>query len=796
MYSSYMAAIVNRLIKDALLSAEGVQVVILEGARAVGKTTLMRSEIAPAGYSYVTLADPSTLQFASADPSGWLRRLQRPAIIDEAQLLPDLPLLLKEFVDELGAGTHFILSGSASIGRTGLGGADPLTRRSRRLSMSPLTQWEILGQTGSLVDALFDHAILPHRHEPMTDEQLLDQMLIGGFPSYVFPNSIRTRRQIFDQIGSDMTAVLSDAILPGNGYDSTIARSALDGLLRAPGGIFNASKMGQLLDIDRRTVDRYLGIFQRLFLLHWLPNLATTPSKQSHARSKIHPVDTSFTVASLSRAGTDILTEREKFGAVLESHVVNQVLASTQWATTRTESYFWRQASNTSPEVDLVLIDDTNRLVGIEVKASRSLHPRDIGPLQALERDRGLHRGFLFYAGTEVHQLADNIWALPITALQTSSTFRPPQPSPERHSVMTSAATPSTGTNDATMFLSYVHADNQRARGKMVQFARDLVDTYDYLYGRNIELFIDRDSINWGETWSQRLKTETENTSFLLAIVTPRYLQSPACRDELLSFSTAAETALEPKLLLPLQWVDISKTDVVDDADPVLTKIRNTQFEDVTEIRQLEPGSPEYERLLERVAGRLKQTIDDRDATKRTPATTVERADDRDLVDVMETLEQHKDALEQATNDFKDAFGRIGQVFQNRPPVRLTQTYAAAAALETIGKDLTKPVADLEEATTALGTVWELYDSGIAHATRIMSKMPDSTSRQELAESLDGLARSLELPGGEMMEQQLQTMGNFSRHLRPMSHAVGNAFQLLRGIQSSSRAWREQLQGR
>ncbi|MET0589832.1 MAG: AAA family ATPase, partial [Naasia sp.] len=143
-------AYLERPLATSLLDADGTQVLIVEGARAVGKTTLMRSVVAPRGYSFSTLADPATLDFDSQDPSGWLRRLARPAIIDEAQLLPELPLLLKELVDELGPGTHFILTGSASIGRTGLGGADPLTRRSRRFTMSPLTQWEIGGQSGSL----------------------------------------------------------------------------------------------------------------------------------------------------------------------------------------------------------------------------------------------------------------------------------------------------------------------------------------------------------------------------------------------------------------------------------------------------------------------------------------------------------------------------------------------------------------------------------------------------------------------------------------------------------------------
>jgi len=140
------------------------------------------------------------------------------------------------------------------------------------------------------------------------------------------------------------------------------------------------------LDLNRRTIDRYLSIFQRLFIIHWLPNLATTASRQNHARSKVHAVDTSFAVESLTRAGVDILQRRETFGALLESYVVNQVIAATEWATTQAQSYFWRQDGNTNPEVDLVLVDTQKRLIGIEIKASREVGPHlpALGPTRSM----------------------------------------------------------------------------------------------------------------------------------------------------------------------------------------------------------------------------------------------------------------------------------------------------------------------------------------------------------------------------------------------------------------------------
>ena len=394
---------------------------ILEGPRAVGKTTLARIQLEPAGYSYATLADRATLRFAASDPEGWLRRLPRPAIIDEAQLLPELPLVVKEHVDTLGLGNHYVLTGSASIGRSGLGGADPLARRASRLTMLPLTSWEIAGLSGSVVDLLLDAEIRPCVLPETDDDALLADLAYGGFPAYTLQRERLSRSRLRERVASDVLAVLSSSALPDMAINPVIGLDALDALARTPGATFNASRLAQLLDFDRRTVDRYLGVFGRLFLLHWLPNRATVPSRQSHARAKVHPVDTSLTVESLERAGADVLRTRELFGQVLESHVTNQVLAAQVWAERTTTAYHWRQAGSPVHEVDIVLEAFGGRRIGIEVKAASRVDPSDLRGLRALREHLGLDRGFVVYTGTEVRELDDSLWSLPVTAFRTTT---------------------------------------------------------------------------------------------------------------------------------------------------------------------------------------------------------------------------------------------------------------------------------------------------------------------------------------------------------------------------------------
>jgi predicted AAA+ superfamily ATPase len=203
------------------------------------------------------------------------------------------------------------------------------------------------------------------------------------------------------------------------------ALDVLDLLARLPGSIFNASRYGQLLDLDKRTVDRYLGVFGRLFLLHWLPNLATAPGAQTHTRAKIHPVDTALSVEALERGGARILESRELFGQLFESYAVNQILAARTWAERSTQAHYWRQAGAPSYEVDLVLQGFGGSTVGIEVKSSSTVGPGDLKGLRALNAKRGLDRGFVIYTGSEVRQLDQAIWALPAAALSSDAWASP-----------------------------------------------------------------------------------------------------------------------------------------------------------------------------------------------------------------------------------------------------------------------------------------------------------------------------------------------------------------------------------
>ena len=91
---------VERAITPAL-TPDFPPVTIVEGPRTSGKTHVARSLVANGTWQgHETLADPVTLELARHDLPGWLGSLPETVIIDEAQLIADLPLIVKGLVDE------------------------------------------------------------------------------------------------------------------------------------------------------------------------------------------------------------------------------------------------------------------------------------------------------------------------------------------------------------------------------------------------------------------------------------------------------------------------------------------------------------------------------------------------------------------------------------------------------------------------------------------------------------------------------------------------------------------------
>ena len=105
-----------RSITPRLLEAlSEAPVVLLQGTRQCGKSTLVQSIIEDRGGRYVSLDDDDARLFATTDPQGFVDALPFNSAIDEIQRAPNLLLAIKRSVDKQRVPGRFLLTDRKSV---------------------------------------------------------------------------------------------------------------------------------------------------------------------------------------------------------------------------------------------------------------------------------------------------------------------------------------------------------------------------------------------------------------------------------------------------------------------------------------------------------------------------------------------------------------------------------------------------------------------------------------------------------------------------------------------------------
>ncbi len=823
----------RRGIEPKLVEAlDGSPVVVLYGTRGVGKTRLC-NELITRGHLRVRgdLQDPTTRAQADLDLGGWLRALPSPAAVDEAQLLAGLPLEIKRIVDERSRAGQFLLTGSTPLDRRGLGGSDPLARRQLGLTLWPLTQLEIeAGRRNdpdrvgrSVVDVLFDGSIPDHAVIDSPDRRNISRrMRDGGIPARVVEMRLATAADRQRHIETDIRAVLGEdgsrltAADSPERFEIHTARRVLESLALAPGGVFNANALANRIGRDRRTVSSYVAMLERRFVVHRLDNLAVGAQKRTNAQPKMHPVDVAMSWAMLRQANSPVERDPQAFGSLFESLVVNELIAQAAWSRIDPRAYFWRDTKSQKAEVDLVLVDDLGRRVGIEVKSGTTVKTQDAAGMAALRAASGLHRCFVIYLGDRVVPLAEDVWAVPFGFLSSPAEW-PSDPSGDardqlenyftqtrsvEEKMTDSAGVPtltgmSDGPIDASLFISYVHADDSTDGGAIRHLAERLPDAYEAAYGSRIAVFVDHRDIRWGEEWQRRLDQELQENTFLIPFVTPRFLASGRYRDEVLEHTTVARKIGEPRLVLPLIWRDTPAMSAGSATDPVIEALKSVQWLDVSELRLLDPNSAAYRRTLDGIVSRLHDTI--QSLAAHIPASAVPRpGEDEGAPDVIDTLEEFQDIIDQLLpqgNRWIAALGRTTAAMNAQGPA---PTHGSAAAVRTwatrLAGTLAEPAEELGAETDTVREIWSRLDPVVARVIAVAGGFRTTMTGDQFAEFRSTLAE-LEHSFDEFDDDAAAAIGSAAsgigrvRRLRPFANTVLGALRLYRDMRSSAKAW-------
>jgi predicted AAA+ superfamily ATPase len=389
-----------RLLAGAIKTAlADTPVVCLLGPRQCGKSTLAM-DLEP-GRGYLTLDEDRIRRIATEDPDGFVARLPARVTLDEVQRAPGLLTAIKLAVDRDRRPGRFLLTGSANLLMLPHV-SESLAGRMEILNLQPLVEAEKHRNGGAFLRAFLAGELrwetLLREDNGFLSPDLPVKLVAGGYPEPLIRDAARARQWHRQYVKSIIERDVRDIakVKDGQELGRLLALMAL-----RTGTLLNASGLSKDLGLHRATVDHYLEVLERLFLIRSLPGWHGNMAKRLVKSPKIHFVDSGLAATLADLSASDWMARRQDMGRLLESFVVQQIHAQATW--TDPDLRFWHYRDKDQVEVDLV-ITRGSATWGIEVKASRSVGRGDGKGLDRLAAQCGkeFRGGCVLYDGDEI----------------------------------------------------------------------------------------------------------------------------------------------------------------------------------------------------------------------------------------------------------------------------------------------------------------------------------------------------------------------------------------------------------
>jgi len=392
-------------------------ITVLQGARQVGKSTLVREVLAGRGATFLSLDAAPTYNAAKADPDGFVRQTAGLLGIDEVQRVPELVRAMKDAVEEDRRPGRFLITGSANL--LDLPGTqESLAGRAETVVLYGLSRGEIEGRREDFVDRLMagDTKALQRRRTTLTRENYLAMICAGSYPEPL-GRSGRRRNAWFDNY--------LQRIVSRDARD--VSRLSHLDLLPTLIRLLAANNAGELVKarvardagIPETSLHSYVDLLETLYLIQQIHAWGNNLTRRVTGRPKVSLLDTGLAarLINVTPAAMQPGVVSDAAGGLLEAFVAGELRRQLVWSDTDASLRHFRDTDGL--EVDLVLEDSGRRVAGVEVKSARTVTKKEFRGLEFLRDKLGdrFTLGVLLYTGPDALPFGDRLWAIPVSAL-------------------------------------------------------------------------------------------------------------------------------------------------------------------------------------------------------------------------------------------------------------------------------------------------------------------------------------------------------------------------------------------
>uniref|UniRef100_UPI00404871D5 ATP-binding protein n=1 Tax=Roseivirga sp. TaxID=1964215 RepID=UPI00404871D5 len=324
MINRALSILINQRVNDK-------KVIILLGPRQVGKTTLLRRNFSTERTLWLNGDDADTRNQLSNQSSTWIKQLvagHDKIIIDEAQRIENIGITLKIIHDNIPE-VKVIATGSSSFELANQIN-EPLTGRKWEFKLWPISIGEMI-----------------KHHSLLEERRLLEHRLVyGWYPDVI--NNPGNEKEILNTLSDSY--LYKDILTWENIKKPQKLEKLVQALAFQIGQEVSYHELGQITGLDNETVERYISLLEKAFIIFRLPSLSRNLRNELKKSRKIYFYDVGIRNAVIKNWNP--ISLRQDVGSLWENFLIVERLKHKAYNSIFSNDYFWR--THAQQEIDFI----------------------------------------------------------------------------------------------------------------------------------------------------------------------------------------------------------------------------------------------------------------------------------------------------------------------------------------------------------------------------------------------------------------------------------------------------------
>lgn len=347
-----ISSVIKRYFENLATYLKSNKVLVIYGPRQVGKTTLVKKFLDSSSLKYIygnggDVVVKEVFEGLNLAKIAEYSKGYELVVIDEAQKISQIGEALKLLVDSVD-NIKILVTGSSSFELAGQVG-EPLAGRKTTLTLFPVSLLELAQQKNKF-----------------EIRQNLEQYLIyGNYPEVLTRESNKDREEVLNEIINSY--LLRDILELNKVKGSKILLDLLRLLAFQVGSEVSLTEIGSQLGMDKKTVGRYLDLFEKSFVIFNLRGYSRNLRDEIKEKSKYYFYDNGVRNAVISNFNPIVF--RNDIGPLWENFLFTERMKKRHYTGISANTFFWRTWGG--QEIDL-LEEREGGLFGYEFKYKKS----------------------------------------------------------------------------------------------------------------------------------------------------------------------------------------------------------------------------------------------------------------------------------------------------------------------------------------------------------------------------------------------------------------------------------------